>query len=100
MLRDEDKQRTNERKQEKQQEPREYYRPVLTSCVSHDTYVHFNVGLLSPERCAPGVCPARPDPQGFSWGRSERDFRGPASIGHEEFLCELNALRTHRHPPH
>jgi hypothetical protein len=44
----------------------------------------------SPGRCVPGVCPARPDPPGFSWGRSERGFRGPASI--EKFHANVAQL--------
>lgn len=53
----------------------------------------------SPARCAPGVCPARPDPPGFSLVRSGRDFREPESIpGTRKFYASQRRLRLEPFP--
>lgn len=54
-----------------------------------------------PVRCAPDVCPARPDPPGFSWVRSGRDFREPASTsGNEKFYAVPTTVAYNLiHPP-
>lgn len=47
-----------------------------------------------PRRCAPDACPARPDPRGFSSGRSERDSREPASTTGKGKILRASTSRS------